>query len=139
MAQSRKALGLHALPENAMPYFPEWVVELRSVSEVDSPVSGVPTAECINLAPNTTGNKGSRSGLNTIVLFVKLTGASATITLYAREKDGSGSDVHYKKEAVAISESTILTFENLPPMLYVPAVTALAVGATVEIAGGGTK
>ena len=138
MARSTQSFGRHASDE-ALPYIPNWVTELRAgVSAVDSTLGDIPLAECINLRKIPDVSQGSRFGINTVFLLVKLTGASATITLYAREADGAGSDVHYKVASEAITESCLLKFENLPPLTFVPAVTVLAGGAEVEIAGGGT-
>jgi hypothetical protein len=96
----------------------------------------VPDEQCINL--DKVGERvGSRFPLNVISLAVKVTSGGATITLYAREKDGSNAAHHYvAAEPVTVSASKVVVFKDLPPLKYVPVLTSVT--GTIEVSGGGT-
>lgn len=143
-----RPLGRRDFPQFVAPYFPSWATNLREVGTDDTvpadpggtpPVPyvahiahGVPDAERIILEKFGQVD-GSRFGLNTIVLFAELTGTAATVTLYAKQ-----GNAYFLIRTDNVTANTVLTYQNLPPLTYIPVVTGLGGGEALKLHGGGT-
>lgn len=139
MSRSNRSLGIRSFPDNVIANYPNWFTQLRKVTSADGSSDSVSDSDGIDLRKSGL-NAGSRFASNTITLLALLSGfTGATVALYLRELDGAGDPVDYLVRSDAITESSLLTYLNLPPLLFIPVVTSVTgTPGYVEIGGGGT-